>query len=265
MSLRQLARVLDAKANTSRRSGNLNESLNCWRDILHLSQSINHHALLLHFCIASAIESYATSGIYRTLPAMDSSQCKALIPVLIEFDRNRVDFDGVRQREMVWMVKTGGWMNHLGYLMENLEYQGDTNRLEREIYQKDRAIIRLLLIETAARAYQLDHGRPPARLNDLVSKYLTAIPNDPFAIDSRAFHYSTTATKFKLWSVGYDGKDDNGAPLPKNEYGGVSPGSEGDLWLEDYFVRDESPKTDPENNAKAIEASSSSGDQIEEK
>jgi hypothetical protein len=37
-----------------------------------------------------------------------------------------------------------------------------------------------LLIDLAARAYELDKGHRPANLADLVPDYLKAVPQDPF-------------------------------------------------------------------------------------
>ena len=39
---------------------------------------------------------------------------------------------------------------------------------------------RQLLIDLAARAYELDKGQSPANVADLVPDYLKAIPQDPF-------------------------------------------------------------------------------------
>jgi hypothetical protein len=36
------------------------------------------------------------------------------------------------------------------------------------------------LINLAARAYELDKGKPPESLADLVPDYLKAVPQDPF-------------------------------------------------------------------------------------
>lgn len=36
-----------------------------------------------------------------------------------------------------------------------------------------------LMLLFAARAYELDHGKPPARAADLVPEYLKAVPKDP--------------------------------------------------------------------------------------
>ncbi len=74
----------------------------------------------------------------------------------------------------------------------------------------------LLATTLALRAYRADHKKYPAALAALVPGYLLRVPNDPFArLPNTPLRYkpasdSKTAT---LYSVGPDGKDDNGKPI----------------------------------------------------
>uniref|UniRef100_UPI00286A8445 type II secretion system protein GspG n=1 Tax=Armatimonas sp. TaxID=1872638 RepID=UPI00286A8445 len=108
--------------------------------------------------------------------------------------------------------------------------------------QKDtaaRAETALMRAYLALRAYRLEKGSYPATLAELVSAgYLKALPDDPFAPRfGQPFGYRREAgDKFKLWSCGPDGDDDNGrAIVAKNENGNtrsgryVQSGDEGDL------------------------------------
>ena len=238
-NLRQLAHVLSAKADATLRAGNIDESLACRADTLHLSQSICSGGLLIHYLYASADEGTATDGIYRTIESMNSDQCRAVLRQLANYDQTREDFEGIRERELVWMTKTNGWPNRMGFLLDEMLAQGNVHMVESDVYRKDQAVLRLLLVEVALRAYQLDHGQLPAHLTELVPNYLSSLPDDPFATAPQPFHYRVTSSGFELWSVSLDGKDDNGAPLAKNEYGGTDLESRGDLRLDAYFAPDE--------------------------
>ncbi len=70
----------------------------------------------------------------------------------------------------------------------------------------------LLLTLLALRAYKLDHGAYPVSLFALAPTYLKAVPNDPFAL-SGPLRYKNQGSKFLLYSVGPDGKDDGGKPI----------------------------------------------------
>ncbi len=68
---------------------------------------------------------------------------------------------------------------------------------------------RIAAVMLASRMYALDHGLYPATLQDLVPKYLPALPADPMAADDRTFGYFIAADGKRpvLYSVGEDGID----------------------------------------------------------
>jgi competence protein ComGC len=53
-------------------------------------------------------------------------------------------------------------------------------RKTKEKFQQQQIKTRQLMVDLAARAYELDKGKSPASLADLVPEYLKAIPQDPF-------------------------------------------------------------------------------------
>lgn len=70
-----------------------------------------------------------------------------------------------------------------------------------------------LRTEVAIARYRQAHGRLPARLADLVPEWLPAVPGDPFKPGKPLFW-----EKGKLWSVGPDGLDQGGEPLPATKH-----------------------------------------------
>lgn len=67
------------------------------------------------------------------------------------------------------------------------------------------------MLAFALAAYLADHGNYPAKLADLVPKYVKAIPNDPYS--EKEFIYKPTAKGYELYSVGPNGVDDGGQSL----------------------------------------------------
>jgi hypothetical protein len=76
----------------------------------------------------------------------------------------------------------------------------------------NRAQNALLLTTFALHAYRLEHGAYPATLASLVPGYLTAVPADPFAV-SGPIRYHPSGSRYALYSVGPDGKDDGGKAI----------------------------------------------------
>ena len=75
------------------------------------------------------------------------------------------------------------------------------------------ALIRTAVATLATERFRLDHARWPESLDQLVPKYLAAVPNDPFIpgpLKLRKF-----PDGLFIYSVGYDGHDDGGKINPK--------------------------------------------------
>jgi hypothetical protein len=67
---------------------------------------------------------------------------------------------------------------------------------------------RNLQLAFAIAAYHCENGRYPAKLGDLTPKYLATIPDDLFS--GKALLYRRTEKGYLLYSVGVNGKDDDG-------------------------------------------------------
>ena len=60
----------------------------------------------------------------------------------------------------------------------------------------------------ALAAYRADRGTYPAKLADLVPKYVAEVPKDIF--NASELHYRPEGGGYLLYSVGANGKDDGG-------------------------------------------------------
>ena len=69
---------------------------------------------------------------------------------------------------------------------------------------------RLMATALAIRLYELDHGRRPETLDQLVPEYLPAVPIDPLAADGRRMCYRPDADSPVVYSVGPDQADNGG-------------------------------------------------------
>jgi hypothetical protein len=70
----------------------------------------------------------------------------------------------------------------------------------------------LLRLAMALHAYKLERGHYPESLAALTPSYVSTIPDDPFAARG-PFQYHIIGSKYVLYSVGPDGKDDGGKPI----------------------------------------------------
>jgi len=68
----------------------------------------------------------------------------------------------------------------------------------------------LLAVAFARRAFQLEQRRELRDLSELVPRYLSKIPADPFG--TGALKYAKRGTKYFVYSIGPDGRDDGARP-----------------------------------------------------
>jgi hypothetical protein len=78
--------------------------------------------------------------------------------------------------------------------------------LQRFVQSEDH--LRLTRIACALERYRLRHQQYPDKLDTLVPEFLAAIPRDVIA--GQSFHYRRDGASFRLWSNGWDRKDDGG-------------------------------------------------------
>jgi len=74
---------------------------------------------------------------------------------------------------------------------------------------------RLLMADVALRCYKSERGSVPARLQDLVPKYISKVPQDPFSQGQMIYRPQAGAT-WLVYSVGPDGVDDGGRPAGRS-------------------------------------------------
>lgn len=69
----------------------------------------------------------------------------------------------------------------------------------------------IVITAIALKRYQLNHGRYPDTLSQLVPQFLAAVPKDPVDGQPLRYHPNPDAT-YLLYSIGLNGKDDGGNP-----------------------------------------------------
>jgi hypothetical protein len=75
-------------------------------------------------------------------------------------------------------------------------------------------------IGCALERYRLAHGEYPEVLDVLIPQFMQTIPRD--IIGGQPLHYRRTSDgKFLLYSIGWNGKDDEGQPSPRKENGSI--------------------------------------------
>lgn len=74
----------------------------------------------------------------------------------------------------------------------------------------------------AIERFRLAHGKLPEKIDEIVPRFLPAVPLDPF--DGRPLRYHRLAKGYVVYSVGGDCHDDGGREPPRNLKFSFQPG-----------------------------------------
>ena len=85
-------------------------------------------------------------------------------------------------------------------------------RFVRLLYENNRTQNALILADFALRAYELEHGKVATNWDELVPKYLSQAPLDPFDYE-HALRLTMRNGKTVAYSIGPDGLDDKGVAI----------------------------------------------------
>lgn len=76
--------------------------------------------------------------------------------------------------------------------------------------QREQARQETLVVALALQIYQREHEQFPETLAALVPQSLERVPEDPYGQPGETLHYRRVSDGAVVWSIGPDGKDDNG-------------------------------------------------------
>lgn len=179
--LRMLGRMLIARATLDAREGRLDEAADWYLLALELGIEIGRGGLLLHRLAGCATEESAVDGLYAIAPNLDAPTARRVAAMLVELDAGRPLLGATLETERAWRSSAIGPVTRLMFAVSPSS-RGMLDKPEQMAIEADnRAVGRAIALaaELAARAYALEHGKLPARLDDLLPDYLPVIPIDP--------------------------------------------------------------------------------------
>lgn len=240
--LRNLSRCLKGRAVLAAREDRFSDALECNLDLMRYGYAVRNKGLMIHALIGVFINVRGQDGLYQLRTKFSTEQSARIIAYLQRLETECEPATAFVHRDRIWEQHATGWHGHLMQLLTDLNpsevFYGDTAFLK--AYKREPAISRLLRVELALIAFHNEQGQLPESLDELVPKYLTAVPLDPFSPTGKPLLYRREGKDYVLYSVGNDGEDDGGV-LPKDyEDPRFWYMDLGDFRLEYYFAPDPS-------------------------
>ena len=211
ISCKVLAQLLAANRRLAELEGRTNDAVTICVETIRIGNEISRGGPMIGRLVGIACEAIGCDPLARLVPAMSPAEARRLIPEIEAIDVGQVPWAEVRRNENAFMRE---YFRHhpspilLVESLWSLWFDRSTWKRAEERDALIRARLRLLTMELALRCFRQEHGKVPAKLDELVPAYLKTVPQDPFS--GKPLVYRTQGTNWLLYSVGPDGMDNGG-------------------------------------------------------
>jgi len=250
MAFRRMDRALAGQGRLAELENRFKDAAGSYQDAISFGYGVRRGGLLIDGMVGIACSRGGTEPLYFIRDKLPPDQVSQLISQLVQLDATDEPYAEYEKRDRIWAQGATGWHGHFNQILSQLFnrtcdflfFNSDDLPLA---YLTHQATIRLLICELALAQFHNEHLRWPTSLDDLIPKYLTAIPADPFSTDKAPLRYKPNNDGYVLYSVGPNRVDDGGTP-PSEESSMVVPKS-GDLRLDSFFAPDPDSETSGQN------------------
>lgn len=177
--LKRLARAFAAEGRLAELENRPADAAKSYLDLIHLANESGRGGTLMDELVSIAIEALGTEDLQKLVPQLDAKTCREAAAALATLDSQRQTWDEVMQQESDWSHGTfRGWSYEIARWRTRKSTAASMKTTEQKFNAQEKKT-RQLIIDLAARAYELDKGHPPSNISDLVPDYLKAAPKDP--------------------------------------------------------------------------------------
>ena len=185
--LKRLALTFKAEGKLAEMENRPGEASESYLGAVRMGHAISQGGVIIDSLVGLAIEAIGTASLENQARNLDAKQCREVVSALETAESGRESAKTMLEREHVWARRTGGLKGQLARLvMFKTLQQVEQKWASRVEAQQTRT--RVLLVQLATRAYELENGERPKSLAVLVPVYLKTIPQDPLTGTNMAYH-----------------------------------------------------------------------------
>ncbi len=176
--LKRLAQAFVAEGRFAEKQKRFSDAAGAYLDLIRLGSDAERGGVLIDALVGFAIENMGVAGLQKITGQLDAKSCLKAAATLETFDAQRQTWNEVVQQERAWSRRT---YPGIKYRMVELVMSSSLKKAHKageRKFNKQQLLTRQLLVELAARAYELEKGRRPASLTELAPDYLKAVPKD---------------------------------------------------------------------------------------
>jgi hypothetical protein len=211
--IEKLSQILAAQGRQELQGGFLEPAVESYLADIKLGAAIANGGVMMHDGFGFVSERLGIEGLQKMVARLDDDACRMLAERLLEIDACREPPEASVAREGFYYSRTYPWKNRDNILsrafLPNEPLSAQHVLFEAAAGEK-RARLRLLVCHLSLRRFWLSKKDYPEALEELVPQFLATVPLDPFG--DHILTYKKLRDGYLLYSVGYDGIDDSGAP-----------------------------------------------------
>ncbi len=174
---RLLAGALVAEGRVAELDQRTNDAARSYLDAIHLGHEAARGGMQIDHLMGVVCEAMGSSKLTKIASALNAKECRAAIATLESIENKRESPDETLRIERTF-ARSEGMKQRISSMINTKSldpvkqwYRKYLVRLQGEIDRQSQ-----LRVDLARRAYELEHGNPPADLHVLMPTYLKALP-----------------------------------------------------------------------------------------
>jgi hypothetical protein len=182
ISLKKLCRALAACGQLAQFEQRTKDAVAAYLDVIQLGQHCSRGGLMIDALVGTAIGTIGADGLRRLLPAFEVQDCRRAIDVLERVEASAEPAEEFLKRDFAWArQQPGGWRAWLDQMIPLTRFSQLKQVRQSFLRQWNRQVRtrRQLLLDLALRRFELESGRKPSQLSELVPGCIKALPRDP--------------------------------------------------------------------------------------
>jgi hypothetical protein len=178
-ALKRLALAFVAEGYLAEKENRSGEAARFYLNTIDLGNKSAQGGVIMDQLVGTALGAIGTKNLQRVVPQLEAKSCRETAATLESLDAQCQTWNQVMRQERDWSRRIfPGIRYEIARLMMRKSLDKAFQSAEQK-FEKQQIRTRQLMVDFAARAYELDNGHSPANLADLVPDYLKAIPQDP--------------------------------------------------------------------------------------
>lgn len=179
--VKRLVRLLEASGRLAEMERRTNDAVRSYLEIIRYGEESCRGGVIMDRLVGIGCGTIGVNALQKLAGTLDASSCRALSRQLQEIEHGQESFKEVLRNEAEWVRRTFPLWQRIPTMIP-IESLNSSKRVQKDFAMRcDQAEVQLkrLMIDLAARAYELDRGHAPKNLNELVPDYLGSVPVDP--------------------------------------------------------------------------------------